>query len=69
MRVGEATSADTLYMDVREEMLPSGVARAVIPMKVYRGRKRGANEPAVPRHRYTGDMRDDAALARWVVML
>lgn len=65
-QVGQDTSADTLYMDVREKMLPSGVAQAVIPMKVYRGRKRGSNEPAVPRFRYTGDMRDDAALARWV---
>ncbi len=65
-QVGQDTSADTLYMDVREKMLPSGVAQAVIPMKVYRGRKRGSNEPVVPRFRYTGDMRDDAALARWV---
>ncbi|WP_375270122.1 hypothetical protein [Sphingomonas sp.] len=69
VQVGQDTSADTLYMDVREKMLPSGIAQAVIPMKVYRGRKRGANEPAVPRYRYTGDMRDDAALARWVATL
>lgn len=69
VQAGQDTSADTLYMDVREKMLPSGVAQAVVPMKVYRGRKRGANEPAVPRYRYTGDMRDDAALARWVATL
>jgi hypothetical protein len=69
VQVGQDTSADTLYMDVREKMLPSGIAQAVIPMKVYRGRKRKSNEPAVPRYRYTGDMRDDAALARWIATL
>jgi len=69
VQVGQDTSADTLYMDVREKMLPSGIAQAVVPMKVYRGRKRGSNEPAVPRYRYTGDMRDDAALAQWMAAL
>jgi hypothetical protein len=69
VQVGQDTSADTLYMDVREKMLPSGIAQAVVPMKVYRGRKRGSNVQAVPRYRYTGDMRDDAALERWLAGL
>lgn len=69
VQVGQETSADTLYMDVRDELLPSGIAAAVVPMKVYRGRKRGSNQPAIPRYRYTGDMRDDAALERWIAAL
>ena len=67
--IGQETSADSLYMDVRDITLPSGFARAVVPMKVYRGRIRGSNVPAVPRHRYTGDMRDTLALERWVTTL
>ncbi len=67
--VGQETSADSLYMDVRQVALPSGFARAVIPMKVYRGRKRGSNVPAVPVHRYTGDMRDGEKLERWIAAL
>ncbi len=69
VQVGQDTSADTLYMDVREKPLPSGIAEAVVPMKVYRGRKRGSNQPAIPRYRFTGDMRDDASLERWIAGL
>ena len=67
--VGQETSADSLYMDIRQVALPSGFARAVIPMKVYRGRKRGSNVPAIPTHRYTGDMRDSEKLERWIAAL
>lgn len=56
-------------MDVRTIALPGGFARAVVPMKVYRHRPRGSNMPAVPLHRYTGDMRDTAALERWIATL
>jgi len=69
VQVGQETSADTLYMDVRQDPLPSGVSRAVVPMKVYRGRPRGSNVPQQPAHRYTGDLRDTAALERWVAGL
>jgi hypothetical protein len=69
VHVGQETSADSLYMDVRQVALPSGFARAVIPMKVYRGRERGSNVPAKPVRSYTGDMRDAAALERWVAHL
>jgi len=69
VQVGQETSADTLYMDVRTDPLPSGVSRAVVPMKVYRGRKRGSNVPHVPAFRYPGDMRDTAALERWIAAL
>ncbi len=38
-------------------------------MKVFRGRVRGSNEPHVPDHRYTGDMRDTRALEAWLLTL
>jgi hypothetical protein len=69
VQVGQETSADTLYMDVRQDPLPSGLARAVVPMKVYRGRPRGSNVPQMPAHRYTGDMRDTVAVERWIAGL
>ncbi|WP_295554099.1 S41 family peptidase [uncultured Stenotrophomonas sp.] len=69
VQVGVETSADSLYMDVRPEQLPSGLARISVPMKVFRGRVRGSNEPHVPDHRYTGDMRDTPALEAWLSTL
>ncbi|RTQ89206.1 MULTISPECIES: hypothetical protein [Stenotrophomonas] len=66
MQVGVETSADSLYMDVRPERLPSGLARISVPMKVFRGRVRSSNEPHVPDRRYDGDMRDTAALEAWI---
>lgn len=67
VQVGVETSADSLYMDVRPEMLPSGLARISVPMKVFRGRIRGSNEPHLPDRGYGGDMRDTAALEVWVL--
>ncbi|MFT3996379.1 MAG: S41 family peptidase [Asticcacaulis sp.] len=66
VQVGRETSADTLYMEVREQTLPSGMAGIAIPMKVYRGRERGNNEPHRPTHVFEGDMSDDAALLKWI---
>jgi hypothetical protein len=69
IQVGQETSADTLYMDVRNVTLPSGVMGAAIPMKVYRGRERGANVPMEPVHRYPGDLRNTATLEGWIAAL
>lgn len=69
VHVGRTTSADTLYMDVRQLRLPSGIAAASVPMKVYRGRPRGANEPVVPVHVFDGDIGDTAALEQWIARL
>lgn len=66
VQVGQETSADTLYMDVREQMLPSGRVGAVVPMKVYRGRARGNNVTAVPAHEWTGALGDSDGLKAWV---
>ncbi|TPW05338.1 MAG: peptidase s41 [bacterium] len=66
IQIGRETSADTVYMDVRTAALPSGLARLVIPMKVWRGRPRGNNEPHRPAHPFDGDISDSAALQTWV---
>ncbi|WP_066801242.1 S41 family peptidase [Sphingomonas soli] len=68
VQVGQETSADTLYMEIRGQAQPSG-ARVWIPMKVYRDRKRGSNEPVQPTHRWTGDMGDTEAIRRWIAGL
>ena len=62
LQVGRETSADTVYMEIREPALPSGLAQIAVPMKVYRGRARGNNEPQRPQYVIAGDMSDDAAL-------
>ncbi|MDQ7813285.1 peptidase S41 [Brevundimonas sp.] len=67
--IGQETSADTVYMEVRRQALPSGRAQTHLPMKVYRGRARGNNETVVPAHVWTGDMSDTAGLEAWVAQL
>jgi hypothetical protein len=62
LQVGRETSADTVYMEIREPALPSGLAQIAVPMKVYRGRARGNNEPQRPQYVIEGDMSDDTAL-------
>ena len=62
VQIGRETSADTVYMEIREPILPSGLAEIAVPMKVYRGRARGNNEPQRPQYVIEGDMSDDAAL-------
>jgi hypothetical protein len=66
--VGRETSADTFYMEVREETTADG-ARIRLPMKVYRGRPRGSNAPATPKHEWTGAMGDTAGIRRWITSL
>ncbi len=39
--IGAPSSADSTYMEVRNPALPSGMARGIIPMKMYVGRPRG----------------------------
>lgn len=67
--VGHETSADTLYMEIREQPLPGGRVTAYVPIKVYRGRARGSNVPATPVHRYDGALGDNAAVEAWLAGL
>lgn len=69
IQIGRETSADTVYMDIRGQDTASGLAEIAIPMKVWRGRARGNNEPQRPTFTYDGDLTDDAALAAWVKTL
>lgn len=66
IQVGRETTADTVYMEIREAALPSGLARLAVPMKVYRGRARGNNEPQRPAYLFDGDMTDEAALRAFI---
>lgn len=61
-QIGRETAADTVYMDTRLEDLPSGLVQMAVPMKVYRGRGRGNNEPHQPQHVLPVEIMDDAAL-------
>lgn len=67
VQLGTTTSADTVYMEVRGHRLPSGLAGIGVPMKVYRGRPRGHNQPYAPDIRYDGRLDDDLALEAWVL--
>ncbi|WP_214675298.1 hypothetical protein, partial [Escherichia coli] len=58
-----------LYMDVRQYRLPSGIAGGGMPMKVYRGRSRGNNEPVVPVRKFDGDIADTPAVEAWIMAL
>jgi hypothetical protein len=46
--IGAPSSADTTYMEVRYQPLDSGLARVVIPTKVYVGRPRAAGQFYTP---------------------
>jgi hypothetical protein len=69
VQVGRETSADTNYMEVRGQPLPSGLTTFNLPMKVYRGRARGPNQPQRPDHVFPGRMDDTPALERWIPSL
>jgi len=64
--IGSDTSADGLLMEVRDQVLPSGQARLTLPMKISRGRARGAMEAYVADIPYTGVWSDEAVRA-WVL--
>lgn len=55
--VGQTTKADSLYMEIRTIPLPSNRGAFAIPIKVYRNRTRGHNEPYQPDLYW--DMRQD----------
>ncbi len=49
--IGAPSSADSTYMEVRQKVLPSGLATVIIPNKMYVNRPRGAGAfytPAIP---------------------
>jgi hypothetical protein len=42
--IGAPSSADSIYLDVRIASLPDGIAKVVVPMKLYRNRPRAAGQ-------------------------
>lgn len=67
--VGRETGADTIYMDARRVVMPSGLGSMSLPMKYYVGRARGHNQSVEPVHRFNGDMNDTSALEEWIATL
>ena len=65
VHAGATTSADTRYMDIAVEPLPSG-AKLALPVKVWRHRPRGDNEPLHPHFPFDGDITDTATVRAWV---
>jgi hypothetical protein len=66
--IGSATSGDSAYMEVRDEALPSGLARMTFPQKVWRGMGRGNLEAYQPDLAYDGPW-DDKSVRAWVLGL
>ncbi|QEL56527.1 S41 family peptidase [Chromobacterium paludis] len=67
VQLGQMTNADTTYMDVTSEPLPSGLGVLHLPMKVIRHRPRASNQPYLPDAHYDGDIDDTKALQAWVL--
>jgi hypothetical protein len=67
--IGRETGADTVYMEVRQVDVPSGLGGMSLPMKFYIGRERGHNQSVRPVHRFEGDINDTAAVVAWVATL
>ena len=65
--VGATTSADTNYMEIRQNALPSGNATLYCPMKVYRNRARESNEPYHPDIPYNHVDWSDKTLMPWLL--
>jgi len=69
VQVGRETSADSMYMEIRSQVLPSGLTKTSVPMKVYRGRPRAGNQPYRPVHELSADTRDTPALEAEILTL
>lgn len=66
VHLGLSTSADTLYIDIGSQTLPSG-AQFWLPLKVWRGRARGNNQSYDPPFVFDGDINDTSAVQKWVL--
>ncbi|MGJ8514629.1 hypothetical protein R84865_001562 [Carnimonas sp. R-84865] len=72
IQVGRETSADTFYMDnnfVFVPETPSHLTRISIPMKIYRHRFRGSNQPSRPLLEYQGDISSTQDVKAWVSLI
>ena len=67
--IGLPTSADAVYIDNTESILPSGLAVLSYSLKVYRNRVRANNEWYEPAIRWPGGVMSDAAITAWIRQL
>jgi hypothetical protein len=65
LHVGETTDANTNYMEVREDRLPSGLSMFSTLQAVAPSRPRQMG-PFVPARLYDGSIADTAALEKWI---
>jgi hypothetical protein len=69
LHVGLPTNADSVYMDINRELLPSGLAWFGYGMKVFRHRMRKNNEWYEPQARWPGGEMTDDRVIRWIASL
>jgi hypothetical protein len=65
--VGQPTSADTTYMEVRDAILPSNNGTLNFATKVYRGLSRGVEGYYAPQIPFIGDVADTPRVEAWVI--
>jgi hypothetical protein len=68
VQVGQATSADTYYSEVREIVLPSGLSTFSTLQAIMPDAPRQIG-PYHPKYQFNGDMADTAALEKWIADL
>ncbi len=67
VHMGEETSADTVYLEIRMVTLKSGLGQFSLAQKVYRDRPRAHNQSYIPQYLYEGKMTDTDGLQKWVL--
>lgn len=65
--VGQPTSADTTYMEIRGVTLPSNIGGLNFATKVYRGLRRGETGYYAPQVPYVGDLSDTPRVEAWLL--
>jgi hypothetical protein len=65
--VGQPTSADTSYMEVRGVTLPSNLGTLEFATKAYRGFRRAAEGWYAPQVTYFGDISDTPRVEAWIL--
>lgn len=65
--VGQPTSADTTYMEVRDVTLPSNNGALNFATKVYRGSSRGISGYYAPEVPFIGDISDTYRVEAWLL--
>lgn len=65
--IGQTTSADTIYLDMRAINLPSGIGSFRTPIKIHRGRPRGNNMPYIPNISYPENINSEEEKNQWLL--